>query len=551
MNNIKKMIIKGFKKFEKLEIEFNNGMNVIIVNNESVKSTILEAIDIVLNKKYSNYDKYIVRDFLNKNLVSKFQIEKNMQTLPKIEIYLFLNLDNTCDINYEFKGEIIIDNEKYEDYGIKFSCQFNNEFRDSLISEILDGKIPYDYYEMEWETFQGKPYNPLKKPLKYLSIDNSKTNSSNTYNYYNKNLFHNKYDNLKRIKISNSFRDEINSILKKIEANKLDDNTEFGIDNKKVILENIITILEDNIPLENKGKGRENLIKTEIALNKNDNNLNVISIEEPENHLSHITLRKMLENIKKVNEEGTSTQIIITTHNSLIVNTLNLANVLWINNERAISLKKLEETKSGKKVIKFFEKADNLNLLQFILSPKVILVEGATEYLLIQKAYEEIVNEKTDGDNNKICNLENDGIEIISLGGIGYDNYVEIAQSMQKKVAIITDNDFLTNENKINDIKDFNTKYNDKNIRIFSDNEKENWTWEVSLYNLNKETLETKIPLQKEVIYSYKCGNNEYTGCLGKMLNNKVDIAYLIANDNDIKLTYPEYFKECIEWIRK
>ena len=58
MNNIKKMIIKGFKKFEKLEIEFNNGMNVIIGNNESGKSTILEAIDIVLNKKYSNYDRF-------------------------------------------------------------------------------------------------------------------------------------------------------------------------------------------------------------------------------------------------------------------------------------------------------------------------------------------------------------------------------------------------------------------------------------------------------------------------------------------------------------
>ena len=48
--------------------------------------------------------------------------------------------------------------------------------------------------------------------------------------------------------------------------------------------------------MENKGKGKENLIKTEIALGKHINS-DVISIEEPENHLSHINLRQMIENI--------------------------------------------------------------------------------------------------------------------------------------------------------------------------------------------------------------------------------------------------------------
>ncbi len=324
MNNIKKLVIKGLKIFEDFEIEFNNGMNILIGDNESGKSTILEAIDIVLNKKYSNYDKYIIKEILNKKAVQEFEKNKSFAILPKIEIYLFLNLDKDCDIDYEFKGEVKIDSIKYDDYGIKFTCQFNDDFRDDLISAILDGKIPYDYYDMSWETFQGKPYNPLRKPLKYLSIDNSKVDSSNTYNYYNRNLYYNKYDNLERLKISNDFRSEINSVLEKIGANQLNDNSEFGIDNKKVILENILTVLENKISLENKGKGRENLIKTEIALSRNKDKLNVISIEEPENHLSHINLRKMLESIKNVNEDNDSTQIIVTTHNSLIVNTLNL-----------------------------------------------------------------------------------------------------------------------------------------------------------------------------------------------------------------------------------
>ncbi len=38
---------------------------------------------------------------------------------------------------------------------------------------------------------------------------------------------------------------------------------------KKIVFENIITIYDNNIPLENKGgKGLENIIKTRIALDK-------------------------------------------------------------------------------------------------------------------------------------------------------------------------------------------------------------------------------------------------------------------------------------------
>lgn len=552
MKNIKKMIIKGFKIFEDFEIEFNNGMNILIGDNECGKSTILEAIDVVLNKKYANYDKYIVRDILNKDLVSIFEKKKSFEFLPKVEIYLFFNLDSTCDINYEYKGEIEIGREKYDDYGIKFTCQFNEDFREDLISIILEGKIPFDYYDMSWETFQGKPFNSLRKPLKYLSIDNSKIDSSNTYNYYNRSLFHNKYNNLERVKISNDFRCEINNILEKIEANKLDDSTEFGIDNRKVILDNIITVLENSISLENKGKGRENLIKTEIALAKNKDKLNVISIEEPENHLSHINLRKMLESIKNVNVAEELVQVIVTTHNSLIVNTLNLSNVICINKESPKSFKDIGTTDEGEKAIKFFEKADNLNLLQFILSPKVILVEGPTEYLVMQKAYEEIVDDLlTDEEkiDRKKTNLEREGIEIISVGGVGYNNYIEVAKSLNKRIAILTDNDFLTSQSKLEEINDFNKKNTD--IQIFTDKNKDNWTWEVALYNLNKSILDDLIPLKSGAKYSYKCNTEEYDGVLGKMLNQKTEVAYLLTNNEDVKLVYPDYFKECVEWIRK
>ena len=545
MNNIKKIVIKGFRKFKNFSLDFNDKNNIIIGDNESGKSTLLEAIDLVLNKRYSNFDKYIIREIINNDLKDDFVIEKKYELLPKIEIFLFLNLDNTCRNNYEYKGEIYFEGKKIEDYGIKYTCEFNTDFRGELMSSILEGKIPYEYYDMKWETFRGDPYNILRKPLKYLSIDNSKIDSSNSFNHYNKNLFFGKYDSQNRMRINNLFRDSINNLLKDIGAEDLDEDTKFGIDNRKTILENIINIVENGVPLENKGKGRENLIKTNIALNKNEKEFNVIAIEEPENHLSHINLRKMIEHIKKA--ANTTTQIIITTHNSLIVNTLNLSNLIWINENGSQNLATLQSSKEGKKAIKFFEKADNLNLLQFILSPKVILVEGPTEYMMLQNCYIKELRKLFPNEDDFNYNLEIDGIEIISCGGDGFDSYITIAKTLNKKVAIITDNDYLTNNNKIAEIKEFNNE-ND-NIKKFTDSDTNNWTWEVSLYNLNTELLENTIKLKEGYKYEYKCSGKIYSGCLGKMLNQKTETAYLLS-DESIDLVYPDYIKECIEWIR-
>lgn len=66
-------------------------------------------------------------------------------------------------------------------------------------------------------------------------------------------------------------------------------------------MENILTIYENDISIENMGKGKENMIKTETALDKDANRSDIILIEEPESHLSHITILMLLlkmENVK-------------------------------------------------------------------------------------------------------------------------------------------------------------------------------------------------------------------------------------------------------------
>ena len=57
MNYIKSLHIEGFKKFAVLDINFNEHMNILVGENEAGKSTILEAIKIVLNQQYRFTDK--------------------------------------------------------------------------------------------------------------------------------------------------------------------------------------------------------------------------------------------------------------------------------------------------------------------------------------------------------------------------------------------------------------------------------------------------------------------------------------------------------------
>lgn len=522
MGYIKELKIIGFKKFKNFRIEFNKNMNILVGENEAGKSTILEAINVVLNQFYKNVDKSIIKDLINTDNINEFKNNSKIETLPKIQIQIKLaEIDN----EYEYFGENNL--EENPEYGILFECCFDKDsYGDMLEDKISGGEIPYEYYVMTWTTFQGSSYKVMKKPLKSIMIDTSTIDSSNSFNYYNKMLFNSVYDDIEKLKIKNDVRSGLNQIIKNNNA-EFDTNRYFGINNKKVVFESIISVFENDVPLENKGKGIENLIKTEIALNKSKTKLDLVMIEEPENHLCHSNLMKMLDQIKN---QIKNNQIIITTHNNLIASRLNLRNVIWIDEEKSKSLDDVDH-----KTSEFFEKVDNNNFLQLLLAKKVILVEGATEYLLIPSIYEKIIGAK----------IESDEITVISCNGISYKNYLEIGKKANKKIAVITDND--SNQERITKMDEFNNDKENKNQHIFMDKDIKNWTWEVCIYNLNEKKLKTFININEK--FDYKFNDEHYGKYLGKMLNNKVETAYKMLTSN-FEFEIPEYVKDAIKWIK-
>lgn len=93
MNYIKSIHIEGFKKFKSVDVSFNPHMNILVGENEAGKSTILEAIKVVLNQQYRNADKAVLSDLFNAENVAAFKSNPSVRTLPKIEIELFLELE--------------------------------------------------------------------------------------------------------------------------------------------------------------------------------------------------------------------------------------------------------------------------------------------------------------------------------------------------------------------------------------------------------------------------------------------------------------------------
>lgn len=526
MSYIKSIHIEGFKKFNSIDVPLNSHMNILVGENEAGKSTILEAIRVVLNQQYRNADKSVLSDLFNAENVAEFKASPSVRTLPKIVIELFLELDAHKKNASYFHGEVYGGKgQKDEKYGIRFECTFDAELGSGLESYISEGNLPLEYYSLTWTTFAKNPYRTIKRPLNFLFVDATASATGPTFNYYNKSLFHNRYDDETQARAKNEFRAKLDSAFDSVALDPIDEKRKFGIDGKKVQLENIISVFEDSIPLENRGSGMESLIKTQIAFDK-ASALDIVLMEEPENHLCFTTMRKMLH---EISANGQSSQIIITTHSNMIACTLNLSNVLWVAESATQSLGDVPGD-----VAAFFTKADNNAFLQLLLSKRAILVEGATEFILLPKLYEQLTGRT----------IEDDEVAIISCGGVSYKKYLTIAECANKKVAVLTDND--EDSTRIEEANEYNNSHDCQHV--FMDQTVEGWTWEVCFYKENEEALNRLIEVKPKAKYLFH--KKDYGPVLGKMLNKKADTAYEMLT-SEIKFTVPQYVRKAIKWLNE
>ncbi len=530
---IEEVYIYNYKTFKEINLKLNEDINILVGNNEVGKSTILEAINLALTGQLNGKNvSYELTPFLFNECNTKKYIEElqngNFPCPPKILIELYLK---DSDSLAEFLGT---NNSKRENKSgfyilIEFDETYSVEYTKYISNPSEIRTIPIEYYSVRWYSFANNPITSRSIPLNTTLIDASFGKQQfGTDKYISKII--NDYLNVKeRVDLSLSFRklkelfstDEniqnINTKLQETKGEITDKTLTLSVDiSPKTNWESNLTSYLDDIPFQFIGKGEQNSIKIKLALEASLLESNLILIEEPENHLSYSNMSILID---KISEKCEGKQLIITTHSTFVLNKLGIDKVILLNNNsRFMSLKDLSSETQ-----KYFKILPGFDTLRMLLSQKPILVEGPSDELIVQKAYKI--------EKNKLP--INDGIDIITVRGLSFKRFLEIANILQKDIKVITDND--------GNIANLNSKYADYRdvtfIKIFYDTDESYPTLEPQIVKCNNlETLNTIL------------GRSETTkeDMIEYMKKNKTETALKIF-ESDTNIEIPEYIKNAIQ----
>ncbi|MAT58274.1 MAG: ATP-dependent endonuclease [Ignavibacteriae bacterium] len=519
MSFIKKLKLHNYKRFKELELELDKELNVLIGDNESGKTTILEAINLTISGKKKKIDSLYLESIFNYEVINQFlQSDRKYDNLPKLFVELYFNEQNEPNLFGQNNSE------KRDFDGLRFECVPNDDLSKEVndIISVDECIFPFEYYSINYFTFAGESYTGYRPFLKHISIDHSQIGTEYSLREYIRGMYNNTISENEKPKHYNDYRkakkDYSDSSLSNINSRL--QNYKFAIrNNSKSNLETDLTLFDDDIDIENKGKGRQCFIKTDFALSKSEDNLDLILVEEPENHLSHINVNKLIKKIANTK----NTQLLISTHSNMITSRLDLRNAILLNSssEKYTLLNSLEESTA-----KFFIKAPNNNLLDFVLSKKVLLVEGDAEYILLEQFFKNTFNEE----------ISQNDIHIISVGGVSFKRYLEIAQILGLKTAVIRDNDGNYQSNCIDNYEDFISD----SIKVFAPTNNDDSTFEICLFNDNTDICNELFSAGRRTL-----------PVLDYMLKNKAEIAFELLQKKGDYLNVPSYIREALEWIKE
>lgn len=580
LSNIKLWNFRKFGSPEEIDIEkpdlylnLTKGLNVIIGENDSGKTAIIDAVKLVLKTHSYDYIRIKDRDFYNQT--NRFRIELTFEDLTPNEAKNFTewlgwtgkgeNVKPFLKINYDVRrqGKKIfpsdikagVDNDGYlltataKEYlkvtYLKPLRDAENELiakRNSRLSQILLGD----------EAFKGKEdTNELVKIFSGLKTD--------LENYF-KGEFEVQTTNEAGGKIINKpqegkkIKDKIDRYIKGFYGP--DYETEFSASSNdiKSILEKLTLFLKDE---PNPGLGTLNrlFMATELLhLNKSNwSGLRLGLVEELEAHLHPQAQMQVIEAFQKQD----AIQLILTTHSPNLASKLKLEDLIICYNGNTFPMGN-QYTKLDKKNYKFLEKFLDTTKANLFFAKGVILVEGWAEEILIPSFAKAIG-----------INLTEKGVSVVNIGNTGFDHYVKIylrniAPHLTIPVAVITDSD-IREYRKVSKldtagkpIKNEKNKIQYEYEKIDTDTVKQNsdekitsitnkaeqhvkyyvapkWTLEYSLFK--SATLTTVFQRIAKEIHNKTKWDTDFEKELAKKLINKglkkTEIAYRIANAID------------------
>lgn len=542
-----------------LDLNFTEGLNVLIGENDSGKTAIIDAIKIVLKTHSYEYIKIEADDFYNNS--DRLRIELKFKGLLDEEAKNF-----TEWLTWEGQGENstsilrVFYDVRRKDYKI-------------LPSEVKAGADTegYSLTAEAREYLKATYLRPLRDAENELI---SKRNSRLSQILLGDDIFKEKdiphplVEEFKNINssIEDYFKEgaegadikkKIDSYIKGFYGEEKESLFEASKNDIKSILEKLSLSLNGQ---KNVGLGTLNRLFMAAELlhlnKKNWEGLRLGLIEELEAHLHPQAQMQVIETLQKQEE----VQLIITTHSPNLASKIKLKNLIICNGDNAFPMGD-EYTKLEKSSYVFLEKFLDVTKSNLFFAKGVILVEGWAEEILIPSLAKSIG-----------FDLTAKGVSVVNVGNLGFDHYSKIflrknAPSMDIPVAVVTDCDVREYEENGNDYQkkdNIDSERENKIIEIKSKSSQNvkyfvapRWTLEYCL-NLS-DTLKQEFQKIVKSIHTRSGWDSDFEKELaGKLIRqtlNKTRIAYELANYLDglenISLEESDticYLKKAIEY---
>ncbi len=537
--HITEIHIENYKCFNgKFSLTLNQGVNILVGDNEAGKSTILEAINLALTGiLHGRYLKNELNQYLFNFSVVNSYLEglRNKQNppLPEIIIEIYFN-EGELPL---FEGNL--NSGKIKACGIVFKIEFDSSYKGEYESLLAMGEqittIPIEYYKVSWKSFARESVTARVIPIKSVLIDSTSNKYQNGSDVYISRIIRDDLEDAERVRLSQAYRKmkdtfisdkAVLAINKKIngKAKVTDKALSISVDlSTQNSWETTLMTYLDNVPFHQIGKGEQCIIKTNLALgHKRSKEANLVLLEEPENHLSHSKLNQLM---KSITDSCGGRQVIISTHSSYVANKLGLENLILLKGQGYVRLSDLSLD-----TFTFFKKLPGYQTLRLLLCKRAVLVEGDSDELIFQRAYMNTHDGRLP--------IE-DGIDVISVK-LTFERFLQIAVKINQSVAVITDNDG-NYANKI--LIKYEEYVGNECIKIFADNRDNLNTLEPQFVDANK----TKLQKLCDVFGISNKVYNTHEKISAYMVSNKTRWALKVF-EADVTLLFPDYISNAVAW---
>ena len=421
-----------------LHVEFNKGVNLLIGENDSGKSAIIDAIRLVLKTHSVEWIKITEDDFYNNS--KRLRIELTFEDFTDEEAKHFVEWLG-WDENKKPYLKVFLDVKRTEERILPYEVRAGiDDIGSSLSAEAREYlKVTY------------------LKPLRDAEAELvPRKNSRLSQIFIGHELFKDGDDHeiVKKVKLTNEeiknyFKKEVKLIIDKFLKDFIDKKSTFEIADPSLrkILESLHLKIDGE---KNLGLGSHNVLFMASELlhleRKNWEGLKLALIEEIEAHLHPQIQLRIIESLQEKND----IQLIMTTHSPNIGSKIKLKNLFICHNGDVFPMGQ-GKTRLKKSDYKFLERFLDVTKANMFFAKGVILVEGWAEELILPSLAKKIG-----------INLTEKGISIVNVGSAAFLRYCKIFQredgkTMSIPVAVITDLDIKPDEyNSKKTEKDFN-----------------------------------------------------------------------------------------------